>query len=63
VNFFSRQEWKRLVYGWRTRRIPQSDPSLLVGISLVVLAFIIYALLKANRVELVTHPGLLATQR
>lgn len=48
MNWFSRQDWKRLVYGWRTRRIPQSDPSLLVVISLLVLIFIIYALLKGK---------------
>lgn len=49
MNWFSRQDWKRLVYGWRTRRIPQTDSSLFVGISLVVLIFILYTLLKANR--------------
>jgi hypothetical protein len=64
MNWFSRSWWKQQAYGWRTRRrIPQYDPTLFVGISLLVLIFIIYALLKANRVEFSTHPGLLATQR
>ena len=50
MNFFSRQDWKRLVYGCRTHRhIPQSDSSLFVSISLIVLVFILYALLKANQ--------------